>query len=59
MNMGCEERERGSTFCEDISGVERDAVGLCCGGVEGALHVIDGLRNEVEAEEAVCVKVVE
>ncbi len=46
-------------FGVDVAGVERDAVGVGDGGVEGGLHVVDGLRDEVETEESVGVEVVE
>ncbi len=39
--------------------VERDAVLVADGGVKGRLHVVDGLRDEVEAELAVRVQVVQ
>lgn len=47
------------TFGEHISGIKWYAVGLRDGRVEIALHIIDGLRDEVETEKFVSVEVVE
>jgi len=42
-----------------VSCVERHAVGLGYRWVEGGLHVVDGLRDEVEPELGVRVEIVE
>ena len=39
--------------------IERDTEDLRNGGVVGALHVVEGLRNEGEVEESVWVDLVE
>jgi len=42
-----------------MSGIEGDAVGFGNSGVEGALHVVHALRDEVQGEFFVAVQVVE
>lgn len=42
-----------------MSRVKRHAVLFFYGGVEGALHVVDGLRDEIQTELPVAEEVVE
>ena len=64
LGLGRLTRDRGGEHLPVVFGVvvarvERDAVLVADGWVEGALHVVDGLRHEVERELAVGVEVVE
>ena len=47
------------TFGPVMSRVERYAVLFFYGGVEGALHVVDGLRDKIQTELPVAEEVVE
>lgn len=58
-----ESEERGKegkelTFCIHISGIEGNAVGLCYGGIEGALHVVNRLRDKTKTEQFVAVEII-
>lgn len=47
------------TFCEIMSGVKWHTVLLFNGGVEGALHIIDGLRDQIQTELPVAKEIVQ
>ena len=46
------------TFRIHVPGVKGNSIFFCYSGIEGALHVVNGIRDEIEAKKFIGVKVV-